>query len=94
MKVYMDNSDQHFLQIHVSFLPSYSPFVSLQFPEWLLPLLELALQDAPSDRGLRQPPRLALRPDDVEHSGAWLQLAKVAEAEALLSLLGLWECLT
>lgn len=90
----MDNSDQHFLQIHVSFLPSYSPFVSLQFPEWLLPLLELALQDAPSDRGLRQPPRLALRPDDVEHSGAWLQLAKVAEAEALLSLLGLWECLT
>lgn len=64
----------------------------MQVPEWLLPLLELALQEAPSDRGLPQPPRLAV--DDVEHSGAWLQLAKVAEADALLSLLGLWERFT
>jgi len=59
--------------------------------EWPLllllpPLLEL--QEAPSDRGL------AWGPDDVEHSAPWLQLAKVAEAEAealaLPSLLGLW----
>lgn len=80
----------------VSCLPSYSPLVSLQVPEWLLPLLELALQEAPSDRGLPQPPRLALRLDDVEHSGAWLQLATVAEAEAeaLLSLFELWDCFT
>ena len=72
-----------------SFLPSYKPFASLHVPEWLLPLLELALQEAPSDRGLPQPARPALRLDDVEHSGAWLQLDKVAEADALLSLLGL-----
>lgn len=74
--------------------PSYRPLVSLQVPEWLLPLLELALREAPSDRGLPQPARLAFRLDDEEHSAAWLQLAKVAEAEALLSLLGLGECFT
>lgn len=51
-------------------------------PEWLLPLLELALHEAPFDGGLPQPLRLALTPDEVEHSGAWLQLAMVAEAEA------------
>lgn len=62
----------------------------------MLPLLELALQEAPSDSEPPHPPRPAL--DDVEHSGVWLQLAKVeeaeAEAEALLSLFGLWECFT
>lgn len=42
---------------------------------WLLPLLE-----APSDREAEA---------EVEHSAAWLLLAKLAEAEALLSLLGL-----
>lgn len=63
--------------------PSYRPLVSLQAPAWLLPLLEPAQQDAPSEK------ELALAPDDVEHSAAWLLLAKLAEAEALLSLLGL-----
>lgn len=77
-----------------SYLPSHIPLVSLQGPEWLLPLLELALHEAPSDRELAQPDRLALRPDDVEHSVAWLQLLKVAEAGALFSPLGLCTCLT
>lgn len=67
----------------------------MQVPEWLLPLLEPAQWEAPSERGLAQPARLPLTPDD-EHSAAWLELAKVAEAEAeaLLSLLGLGECFT
>lgn len=50
---------------------------------WLLPLLELAQQEAPSER------ELPLAPDEVEHSAAWLLLAKLAEADALLSLFGL-----
>lgn len=73
--------------------PSYRPLVSLQAPEWLLPLLEPAQWEAPSERGLPQPPRLPLTLDD-EHSAAWLELAKVAEADALLSLLGLEDCFT
>lgn len=60
--------------------PSYSPLVSLQVPVWLL---EPAQQEAPSER------ELPLAPDDVEHSATWLLLAKLAEAEARLSLLGL-----
>lgn len=62
--------------------PSYRPLVLLQAAEWLLPLLELAQWGGPSDRGL------PLTPED-EHSAAWPELAKVAEADALLSLLGL-----
>lgn len=50
---------------------------------WLLPLLEPAQQEAPSES------ELPLAPDEVEHSAAWLLLAKLAEAEARPSLLGL-----
>lgn len=50
---------------------------------WLLLLLEPAQQEAPSES------ELPLAPDDVERSTVWLLLAKLAEAEARLSLLGL-----
>lgn len=50
---------------------------------WLLPLLEPGQHEAPSER------ELPLAPDDVEHSAAWLLLAKLADAEARLSPLGL-----
>lgn len=81
---------------NVGCVPSYTPLVSWQAPEWLLPLLELALHEAPPDSGLPEPPRLALALDAVEHSGAWLQLAEaaVAEAEALLSPFGVGDCFT
>lgn len=63
--------------------PSYRPLVSVQVPVWLLLLLEPAQQEAPSEL------ELPLAPDDVERSTAWLLLAKLAEAEARLSPLGL-----
>lgn len=63
--------------------PSYRPLLSLQAPVWLLPLLEPAQQEAPSEW---EPP---LAPDEAQPWTAWLLLAKLAEAEARLSLLGL-----
>lgn len=68
----------------LSNLPSQTPLGPLQVPEWLLPL-DAALQEAPSETGLLHP-LSAVLDTEATHSGDWLLLDEVAEADALLSV--------
>lgn len=78
----------------LSVLPSQTPLGPLQAPEWLLPL-DPALQEAPSETGLLQPLGPVLWLDtEARHSGDWLLLEDVAEADALLSVMVPCERLT